>query len=181
MNASNAIKLIGLTGTNGAGKGEAAAFFKSKGFESYSLSDIIREELKKRGTPVTRNNLIRIGNELRRRFGAAVLARRVMERIKDKAVIDSIRNIREVECFRQYKGFILLAIDAPAEIRFQRVRKRGRDESAGTFQKFLAKETEEMSRDEARQQLQECMAMADFLVINDETLKDFRKKLEIFL
>lgn len=181
MNASNGAKLIGLTGTNGAGKGEAASFFKDNGFESYSLSDLIREELKKRGTPITRSNLIRTGNELRLRFGSDILARRVMERIKGKAVIDSIRNISEVEYFRQQSGFILLAIDAPAEIRFQRVKKRGRDESAETLQEFLAKEKEEMGRDKDRQQIQECMAAADFLVINDGTIEDFRKKLEKFL
>jgi len=61
-------RLIGLTGTNSAGKGEAAAFFKKKGYACFSLSDLIREELEKRGQPVSRNNLIKMGNGLRERL-----------------------------------------------------------------------------------------------------------------
>ena len=41
------VRLIGLTGTNGSGKGEAAAYFKKKEFSYFSLSDLIREELHK--------------------------------------------------------------------------------------------------------------------------------------
>ncbi|MCJ7582348.1 MAG: AAA family ATPase, partial [Candidatus Aminicenantes bacterium] len=58
-------KIIGLTGTNGSGKGAAAEYFISKGYAFFSLSDVIREELKKDGCEPTRDNLIRKGNELR--------------------------------------------------------------------------------------------------------------------
>ena len=37
--------LIGLTGTNAAGKGEAAAFLGTRGYAYLSLSDVLREEL----------------------------------------------------------------------------------------------------------------------------------------
>jgi dephospho-CoA kinase len=93
-------RLIGLTGTNGAGKGEAAAYFVSKGYAFFSLSDVIREELERRGEEATRDNLIRTGNELRERFGPDVLARRTMDKVRGPAVIDSIRNTREVAYLR---------------------------------------------------------------------------------
>ncbi|MCK4495166.1 MAG: AAA family ATPase, partial [Candidatus Aminicenantes bacterium] len=86
------VKLIGLTGTNGAGKGEAAAFFKKKGYVYFSLSDLLREELQKKGKQVTRDNLIEIGNNLRKKISHDILAKRVMKKIKGRAVIDSIRN-----------------------------------------------------------------------------------------
>ena len=41
--------IIGLTGKNAAGKGEVARFLQDKGFYYHSLSDVLREELKKRG------------------------------------------------------------------------------------------------------------------------------------
>ena len=85
-------RLIGLTGTNGAGKGEAAAFFMARGYAYFSLSDVIRDELRARGEAVSRDNLIRTGNELRERFGPDVLARRTMAKVGGPAVIDSIRN-----------------------------------------------------------------------------------------
>ena len=40
--------IIGLTGKNGSGKGEVVNFLTQAGFVPYSLSDILREELKKR-------------------------------------------------------------------------------------------------------------------------------------
>ena len=57
--------IIGLTGANASGKGEAAGYLKSKGFAYYSLSDILREEAKLRGIEPSRENLIKLGNELR--------------------------------------------------------------------------------------------------------------------
>lgn len=177
----NEPSLIGLTGTNGAGKGEVAEYFKKKGYRYFSLSDLIREELRRRRKKPTRNNLIELGNKLREKFGADVLARRVMKKVKGKAVIDSIRNPREVEYLRKKENFILLAVDAPAEMRYERVKKRGRDESASSLQEFIKKEEEEMAGGEIGQQLRQCLEMADRTIINDSSLKDLHRKLEELL
>ena len=171
-------RLIGLTGTNGAGKGEAAAYFISKGYAFFSLSDIVREELGRRGEALTRDNLIRTGNELRERFGPDVLARRTMDKVRGPAVIDSIRNTREVAYLRRQEGFVLLALDAPVEVRFQRAVARGRDESASSLEEFRRKEAEERAGRETAQQLEACMAEADRLIVNDGTIEDLRRKLE---
>ncbi len=172
------VRLIGLTGTNGSGKGEAAAYFKKKGFAYFSLSDLIREKLQKEGKEVTRDNLIQRGNQLREKDGPDILARRVIEKVKDKAVIDSIRNPFEVEFLRNHGKFILLAIDAPVELRYERAKRRGREESASTLEEFIKKEKEEMTGSEKGQQLHSCMTMADLVIINDGTLEDFHLKLE---
>ena len=172
------MQLIGLTGTNGSGKGEAAEYFKKKGFSYFSLSDLIREELQKEGIEVTRDNLIQKGNQLREKYGPDILARRVIEKVKKKAVIDSIRNPFEVEFLRNQGKFILLAIDAPVELRYERAKKRGREESASTLQEFIQKEKEEMTGSEKGQQLLSCIAMADLVIINDGTLENFHLKLE---
>ncbi|MDH4197567.1 MAG: AAA family ATPase, partial [Candidatus Aminicenantes bacterium] len=104
---TNRPPLIGLTGTNGAGKGEAAKYLASLGYASYSLSDILREELAARGEAATRDNLIRVGNELRARFGPDILALRTLKKLPPggRAVIDSIRNAREVAAFRRQPDF----------------------------------------------------------------------------
>jgi dephospho-CoA kinase len=174
-------KLIGLTGTNGAGKGEVAAFYRARGYAYASLSDILRDELRARGAEITRDSLILVGNELRRRFGPDVLARRTMERTSGPAVIDSIRNMAEVAFFRAREGFVLLAVDAPIEVRFARVSARGRNESAGTLEAFRKKEDEERAGGEAAQQLEACLVAADHLVWNDGTIEDLHRKLEELL
>ena len=97
-------RLIGLTGTNGAGKGEAAAFFSARGYAYFSLSDVIREELRARGEAVSRDSLIRTGNELRERCGPDVLAGRTMAKVGGPAVIDSIRNMHEVAFLRRQEA-----------------------------------------------------------------------------
>ncbi len=171
-------RLIGLTGTNGSGKGEAAAYLKKKGYAYFSLSDVIRDALRKDGIEDTRDNLIEKGNELRKKYGPAILARMAMERVEGKAVIDSIRNPSEVEYLRQRKEFILLAIEAPVELRYERVKRRGRQESASTLEEFIKKEKEEMTDSEKEQQLHSCMKMADFVIMNDGTLEDLHLKLE---
>ncbi|MBS3819589.1 AAA family ATPase [bacterium] len=173
--------LIGLTGTNGSGKGEAAAFFIKNGFTYYSLSDLIRDELRKNGKPVTRNNLIRKGNSLREKYGPDILARKIMEKVQGKSVIDSIRNPQEVKYLKKQKNFTLLAVDAPPYVRYKRVQNRGRDESASSFQEFLQKEKQEMGPQKRAQRLQECIKRADHLIINDGSLEDLYHKLEKFL
>ncbi len=174
-------RLIGLTGTNGAGKSEVAAYFVERGYAYFSLSDEIRAELKKKGRAITRDNLIAMGNALRQRLGADILARRVMRKVRGKAVIDSIRNLREAAYLRRQGSFLLIAVDAPAELRYKRVRRRGREESASTLEEFLAKEKEEMSGQASEQQLRRVMASADRTIINDGSREALRRKVEAIL
>ncbi len=174
-------RFIGLTGTNGAGKGEAAAFFIKKGYAYFSLSDIIREKLKEEGLEASRDNLIEKGNDLRKQGGPDILARLVMEKVGDRTVIDSIRNPKEVEYLKGQGGFILLAIVAPAALRFERVQKRGRNESASTLEAFIKKEAQERSENPDAQQLDRCLAMADRTIVNDGSLEELHRKLEEFL
>jgi dephospho-CoA kinase len=174
-------RLIGLTGTNGAGKGVAVEFFEGRGYGHVSLSDVLRDELQRAGLPETRDALIAKGNELRRIYGPAVLARRILAKIAGPTVIDSIRNPSEVAALREQSGFLLLALDAPAALRYERVTNRGRNECAATLEDFIRKEEEEKGADPAAQQLHTCMALADRTVVNDGTIEDLHRRLEEFL
>lgn len=117
--------IIGLTGTNAAGKGTVAKYLVEKGFRYYSLSDELRQLLKKRKIPATRANLIEGGKYYRKRFGRGYLAAVVIKKIKDKnGVVDSIRNLGEVAELKKQKNFFLIAVDAPVQIRFRRAKKK---------------------------------------------------------
>src|SRR5436309_7202619 len=130
--------LIGLTGRNAAGKGEVARYLEKKSFYYYSLSDVIREDIRSRGQEPTRELLIQVGNELRQRYGGAVLAERILAKIEDDKhyVIDSIRNPAEVEAFRAAKHFKLVRVEAPLEVRFQRILSRRRESDPRTLEEF---------------------------------------------
>lgn len=172
--------IIGLTGANASGKGEAADYLKSKGFEYYSLSDVLRKEAKARGIGLSRENLIRLGNELREKNGPSVLANAVIKKLKDKGnyIIDSIRNPFEIKAFRKLRDFILIGLDAPQEIRFRRIVSRNRPGDPGTLEEFAEKERKENIGRDTNQQLENCLRLADTLIINDSSLKGLYRKID---
>lgn len=171
--------VIGLTGPNAAGKGEAALYIKSKGFVYHSLSDILREEAKKSGIEASRENLIRLGNELRRKNGPAFLAIRAIKELRktENHIVDSIRNPAEIEVLGKTENFILLGIDAPAEVRFKRILKRNRRGDPKSLEEFIKKEAEENKTSVENQQLNNCIATSDATIINDSTIEEFHKKI----
>jgi dCMP deaminase len=176
--------IIGLTGRNGAGKGVMADYLARKSFEALSLSDILREELRARGETVTRNRLIEVGRKLRSDYGPAVLAERTLARLTPNKhyVIDSIRHPAEVEALRSREGFVLVAVQATLEVRFERNRARGREEEPRTIEAFRAVEEAELaSPDLEGQQLLRCEEVADHVLVNDSSLEAFCEKIDLLV
>ncbi len=166
--------IIGLTGKNGSGKGEVARFLKERGFNYFSLSDVVRDEVSKKKKPITRDNLISTGNELRKKFGQDVLAKRIIDRIEiDKNyVVDSIRHPAEAKTLKSRNGFVLLNVTALPKIRFGRLKKRKRENDPKTFQEFVKLEKKEgKSTIGSDQQLDQTIKLADYSVQNSGTLQ----------
>jgi len=170
--------VIGVTGPNAAGKGEVSAYLGTLGFALHSLSDIVREEAAALGLPPEREHLIRVGTMLRERGGASVLAERLLPRLGDRDVVDSIRNPAEVQALRRIPEFVLIGVHAPAELRFARSRLRARPGDPGTFESFLARERQENSENPAGQQLLATFALADRIVENDAGLDALHAKMD---
>jgi dCMP deaminase len=175
--------LIGLTGRNAAGKGEVAGYLRQKSFYYYSLSDVIRDEIRSRGDAPTRERLIVVGNELRQKYGANVLAERTLAKIEDDKhyIIDSIRNPAEVEAFRAAKHFKLIRVDSPAEVRFQRIVNRHRESDPKTWEEFTALENREAEGDDTSQNLVKVELMADCALINDAGLEKLYRQIDELL
>lgn len=172
--------IIGLTGANASGKGEAAEYLKSKGFKHYSLSDILREEAEARGIDFSRDNLIKLGNELRREKGPAILAELALQKIGNKKdlIIDSIRNPFEIKVLRKLNNFTLIGIEAPVAVRFKRAISRNRPGDPKTLEEFIEKEVEENTVSFTNQQLDVCIKEADIIILNDSSLKNFQKRID---
>lgn len=177
---------VGLSGTNLAGKGVVRRIIEMNyDTISYSLSDTIREEARCRGIEVNRENLIALGNELRKKYGAGILAKRVLQSMrgvnKEVVIIDSIRNPEEIRTLRDALGkdIILLWIDAPVEVRFRRLKERMREgEDVYTFEKFVALDSEERSPAKLPHEgnITACKAYADYIIINDGTIEELIQK-----
>lgn len=174
--------IIGLTGTNASGKTTVVEHLISKGFQYFSLSDVIREELNKRHLDHSRDNLRSVGNELRQRYGANVLAERIRFQISSQyAVIDSVRNVEEVASLRQLPKFILIAVDAPLQARFKRSMNRGRLENAVDIQTFKKLENMEKSDDQFAQHIDQCIKLADYFIYNDKGIDELHNRIDQIL
>jgi len=166
--------IIGLTGENCAGKGTVAAYLAKKSFYYYSISDVIREELAREGREATRESLVRKGNELRRKYGEGILAEKVALKLEPgkNYVIDSIRHPEEAAVFKKRSDFILVHVTAPPEIRFERMRARGREDDPRTLEAFLRLEEQEAkSKESSGQQRLRTSGMADRRIENNSTLE----------
>ncbi len=173
--------VLGVTGPNAAGKGEVSDYLRTWGFTVHSLSDIVREEAAARGFPPEREHLIRIGTLLREQGGPGVLAERLLPRLNAWDAVDSIRNPAEVVALKKAPGFILVGVDAPAELRFARSRLRARPGDPESFAEFAAKERQENSSNPAGQQLQATFALADRIIGNDGDLEQLHRKVDDLL
>jgi|TARA_Y100000310_G_C20639032_1_gene792839 dephospho-CoA kinase len=176
--------IIGLTGKNASGKGEVAEYLKTKGFIYYSLSDALREEATKLGLEHSRDNLIKLGNELRQKDGPEVLAKRINKKIKgnnEKIIIDSIRSPLEAKELLKNKNFLLIGIDAPVELRFERLKERNRAGDSKTLEEFKKHEAQENSNDKNSQQLDATFKLSGKIIVNGGSLEQLHKKIDDLL
>ncbi len=172
--------VIGLTGKNGSGKGEVANFLRQAGFEYHSLSDILREELRKKRQKITRKKLIETGTRLREKEGLGVLAQRTLAKLgtEHNYVIDSIRNPEEVKTLRKRSDFFLLNITAPAPLRFRRLKERSRESDPTTLAQFVQLEKREFrNSNPAGQQLLATAKLANTIIENRSTLDRLHEKI----
>jgi len=154
-----------------------AKFLAERGFVVHSLSDVVREAATAAGLPHTRDSLISQGVRLREQGGPGALAQRILGRLAGHAVVvDSIRSPGEVAVLRTLPRFVLLGIDAPIALRFERSMRRGRTGDGTTLDEFASNEARENSKTELGQQLEETLALADRVVLNDATLEDLHER-----
>ena len=163
--------IIGVAGLNGAGKGEVVSFLAERSFYTLSLSDVIRDELAKRGVEETRERMIDTGREMREAGGPGALAERLVGKLLPERnyAIDSIRHPAEVEALRASgRAFHLVWVSADEKLRFERMSARGRPGDPETLDRLRELEGLELgSEDPAAQQLHAVSGLADYTLSND--------------
>ncbi|MBR9703786.1 AAA family ATPase [Candidatus Pacearchaeota archaeon] len=174
--------IIGLTGRIGAGKNEVVKFFLKKKFLHYTMSDVIKEEADKRGINETRENLQDLGDRLRKEEGPGALVKRLLNKMEPgkNYVIVGLRNPGEIKLLRKFKNFYLISLNSPQKVRFSRILRRGRIIDSMILSEFLDFDKRDFGdkSNPQGQQVGKCMEMADFLIINDKSIKEFRENIE---
>ena len=175
--------IIGFTGRIAAGKETIKSFLVDKGFEYIETSEVLREELNRRRMEITRKNMQDLGDELRKKQGPGILMKLLLEKADSKKnyIFDSLRNAGEVDFLRKnVKDFILIAVDAPRELRFKRILQRGKASDPKTWDTFLEVDNRDYfdPHNPHGQQVKQCIEKADYLIINDGSLEEIKKKIE---
>jgi dephospho-CoA kinase len=133
--------------------------------------------MKEKGIEPTRENLIVFGTNLRAQYGNGALADKVLQKMRKGAdyCITSIRHPDEVSELKKNPDFVLINVDAPAAIRFDRMIKRKRPGDPQTLEKFIELENKESQTQGPGQQLSKTAAMADITFINDSDCVEILK------
>lgn len=176
--------IIGITGTNGAGKGTVVDYLKAKGFAHYSVRDFLNEEIHTRGLLHDRGTMLMVANELRAAHGAGYIAEQLFSRARQAgtpSVIESIRSLGEAQHLKEH-GVLLWAVDADMRVRYERILQRMSETDRISYQKFVADEAAEIANTETfKPNLRGVIAMADALFTNNGTPDELYQQVDLAL
>ncbi len=178
--------IIGITGTFGAGKGAIVDYLvRKKGFTHYSMRQFLTAELVKLGRPTKREDMLDLANELRREHGPGYLVERILAEVLakgDHAIIESIRCVGEIDALKKAPKTVVIAVDADAKKRYQRIQKRKSSTDHISFEKFVEDERRESVSDEPwALNLKKCRERAEFIIENNAGLSDLYNQIDSLL
>jgi len=145
---------IGLSGRNRSGKDTVAHVITQLAEPrrtdmirtSDSLNVILSEYLK---IPMSRENQQALSTGIRTEFGQDIMVRGAKRRacasIADIVIINGIRLLGDVALLSSLPGFLLVCVDAPAKVRYQRMVKANErpGDALKTWDQFLAEDSQE--------------------------------------
>ena len=166
-----------------SGKSEAVRIAKELNIPVIRMGDMIWEETQKRGLELTDNNVGMIANNMRKKYGMNIWAKRTLNKIKtieksDILVIDGVRNIEEIETFEKELGkdFLLIAVKVTDEIRYKRAMNRGREDDSKDIKLIKERDKRELSWG-----LLNVIKSADIIISNEGRIKEFQIRIKELL
>lgn len=145
----------------------------SLGLPVLRMGDVVRDEARRRGLPITDAEVGGMANAEREKHGRAIWAERTVPLVTAKlTLIDGIRGTAEVEVFRKaWPGQVaVIAVETSRDIRLGRVKRRARPDDVPTLEAFLERDRRELSWG-----LGDVITAAEHRLTNDGTLEAFRR------
>ncbi len=180
-------KIIGISGTNGAGKDTVGQLLESRhNYMFISVTAILRRGLEELGLPINREQLRQLSAEWRRQEGLGVLVNRAMDIFNSSdhnyagIAMASMRNPGEAEEIHRLGGQMLW-VDADPRLRYNRIQKnmaarRRESEDMVSYAKFLSDEQAEMyypsDGDRANLSMADVKTVCDIFLVNDDESLD---------
>jgi len=169
--------LIGITGTDGSGKGTVVTYLvEEHNFTHYSARALLIEEIAKRNMQPTRANMRLVANEMRAKYGNDFLVTHYLSVMKEennpRCIIESIRTVAEADTLKA-NGGLLIAVDADQSIRYDRVQERRSETDKVSFEQFVEHEALEANDPNPHgMQKQKVIEMADYCIFNSGSLEE---------
>lgn len=166
--------VVGLGGMPGAGKSLVVEIAQELGYSIITMGDVIREETKKRGLDPTPHNVGKVMLNLRAEGGNYVVAKKCIPKIEqeknDRILVDGLRSLYEADIFKEhFSTFTLVAVHAPPQIRFNRLKLRNRSDDPQNWEVFHERDMRELGVG-----LGNVIAMAEMILINDDSIERFK-------
>jgi dephospho-CoA kinase len=173
------MKILVTTGMPGSGKEEFLKICERRGAKIIRMGDIVRAKAKEFGLEPSDASVGTLANEERKRYGMDIWAKRTIPYVGgDLVVIDGTRGPDEIRAFKRAFGDDLkvIAIHASTKTRFERLLARGRPDSPATRAEF-----DQRDRRELDWGLGEAIALADHMIINESSLQDLERDVDLLL
>lgn len=188
---NDARPILGLSGTFASGKDTLADYLvRQCNYLHISTGDLMRAEAQRVYGTMDRPAMYKIAQRLRETHGGGATAEIALQKWADDSthkgiVISGLRSMGEVKTIRAAGGIIVF-VDAPVELRYQRIISRKRDEEAHvTLEAFKQREAAEWHAGDADTDFnfRDIKATADIALSNAASLETFleqaRKELHL--
>jgi dephospho-CoA kinase len=173
------VRLILLTGMPGSGKEEFLKICMNRGLRILRMGDFVRSEAVSRGLELTDENVGSLAQSMRESEGFDYWAKKTVEALDDRlTLVDGVRGRAEVAFFRRaVKGrIVVVAVHASPMTRYQRLLARARSDAPRSWEEFERRDQREL-----RWGLGDVIARADYIIPNEGSLEDLRKRVEAVL
>ncbi len=166
--------VIGLGGMPGSGKSIVVEVAKELGYCVVTMGDVVREQTRLKGLEPTPQNIGKVMLELRAQEGNYVIAKKcipkILEQPGNRVLIDGLRSLYEADIFKEsFTNFVLVAVHAPPQCRFERLKLRGRSDDPRSFEVFYERDMRELGVG-----LGGVIAMAQRIFVNDDSIEGFK-------
>lgn len=119
---------------------------------------------------------------MRSTYGADILERAAIHKAEtleiEYLLLDGVRRPSDIEHLKDLGGFILIYIDAPVELRYERVRSRAQNsgDDQKSYEEFLRDEQQE-----SEQHIPLLQNIADHIIINSGSKEELHNSLDAII
>ncbi len=161
---------MAVTGMPGSGKSIISRVLaKALNARIYSMGDIVRREVTRRGLEVNVRNVEQVATELREELGKAAVAILLAREFKDEdtIIVDGLRSLDEVAVFSKYGRICLVAVHASPYTRYRRLMARGRVDEVKGWEDFMLRDRKNLEYG-----IGGAIAMADYMIVNEGSIEE---------